>query len=49
MVLVSGVDVEGVNIDLCLLKIKFVFVKWFMYVNEYLVDCELIVSVFEKV
>uniref|UniRef100_K1RIN1 Uncharacterized protein n=1 Tax=Magallana gigas TaxID=29159 RepID=K1RIN1_MAGGI len=46
--LASGVDVEGVNIDLRLLKIKPVLAKWLMHANEHLADRELIASAFEK-
>lgn len=46
--LASGVDVEGVNIDLRLSKIKPVLAKWLMHANEHLADRELIASAFEK-
>lgn len=46
--LASGVDVESVNIDLHLSKIKPIHAKWFVYAIEQLADRELIAGAFEK-
>lgn len=46
--LASGVDVEGVNIDLRLSKMKPVHAKWLVHAIEHLADRELIASAFEK-
>lgn len=46
--LASGVDVESVNIDLRLSKIKPVHAKWLVYAIEQLADRELIAGAFEK-